>query len=213
MHHLKQIWNHTLMGHNQASVDKCFTDLVNHYSSKSRYYHNLTHIETMLSLAQSYKNKIEHYNMLILSIFYHDVIYNVKQQNNELKSWEYAQQHLKPFSLNATELACIQANIMATKDHKNPNNNSDINFMLDFDLFILGQSPKEYKAYTEQIRQEYSVYPDHLYYPGRIQVLKHFLNARNIYKTPEFMHHYEQQAKHNISEEISTLLAKTETIL
>ena len=208
MHFLKQIWNNTLIGHNQTSVDKCFTELINHYSSTSRHYHNLTHIESMLSLAQSYKNRIEHYNMLILSIFYHDVIYDAKRQDNELKSWEYAQQHLKPFDLNTTELACIKANILATKDHKNPNNNSDINYMLDFDLFILGQNPEEYKTYTEQIRREYSMYPDHLYYPGRIHALKHFLNTEEIYKTSKFKDLYEQMARHNITEEIKMLLAK-----
>jgi len=64
---------------------------------------------------------------------------------------------------------------------------------------------KTYQAYTRQIRQEYHIYPDLLYKPGRKKVLQHFLKMPAIYVTPAFRDLYETTARQNIQAELNTL--------
>lgn len=200
------IWMNTIQAFSNDDTynQSLWEDLIKAYSDKGRYYHNLKHIDIMLNLAKSYTHQINNINALNLAIFYHDIIYDVKRQDNELKSWEFAEQHLKPLALTSEDLECIQSCIIATKGHQS-HSNSDVNFILDFDLYTLGQSWTYYEEYTKQIRQEYAIYPDALYLNGRIQVLKHFLNTGDIYKTPEFKTLYEQQAQSNIKHELKLL--------
>lgn len=63
-----------------------------------------------------------------------------------------------------------------------------------------------YLQYAENIRKEYSIYPDALYQPGRRQVLQHFLAQEHIFKTPVFRERYEKQARENISKELAMLM-------
>ena len=59
---------------------------------------------------------------------------------------------------------------------------NDINLFTDADLAILGAEPEIYKNYAAAIRQEYSVFPDPIYIPGRKKVLLHFLKMERLFK-------------------------------
>lgn len=94
--------------------------------------------------------------------------------------------------------------ILATKNHELSADN-DTNYLLDADLAILGQTLDDYQKYTEQIREEYSIYPDFMYNSGRKKVLNYFLDMDEIYKTPYFKKNYEQKARVNIKNDLSEL--------
>lgn len=94
--------------------------------------------------------------------------------------------------------------ILATKLHEISQDN-DTNYFIDADLAILGRGQYEYQKYTEQIREEYSIYPDFMYNNGRKKALQHFLQMDAIYKTDYFFEKYEKQARLNISNELETL--------
>jgi predicted metal-dependent HD superfamily phosphohydrolase len=98
---------------------------------------------------------------------------------------------------------CAQQ-ILATKNHTF-HSDKDINLFTDADLSILGKDQKTYKLYSEQVRREYAVYKDEVYYPGRAKVLQHFLDMPRIYKTDFFYQQYEDQARKNIAQERSLL--------
>jgi predicted metal-dependent HD superfamily phosphohydrolase len=55
------------------------------------------------------------------------------------------------------------------------------------------------------VRKEYAIYPDLLYRPGRIKVLKYFLEKPRIYHTPYFWEKYEEQARANMEAELLIL--------
>ncbi len=202
---LYKTWSNTFKHFSNDTIlgDSLWKEIKKAYTSKDRYYHNFNHIELMLNLANTYNVHIKNIYALRFAIIYHDIVYDVKRQDNELKSWEFAENHLK-LLVPQHDLDCIKQSILATKDHQT-NGNRDVEFMLDFDLYTLGQSWEYYLTYTKQIRKEYSIYPDHLYLNGRIQVLDHFLNSGNIFKTPEFHKRYEHQAQSNIKQEITVL--------
>lgn len=185
----------------EVLIQNLWAEIDKKYSEKSRHYHNLQHLENMFSELELVKDKILNCNNISFSVFYHDVIYDATSKLNEENSAEFAKSRLQNLGLNETDLAEISEQILATKSHQK-SEKSDINYLLDADLSVLGKDPETYLDYTRNIRKEYSIYPDFLYKPGRKKVLKHFLELENIFKTEEFRNKYEIQAKKNIEVEI-----------
>ncbi|MEG1198490.1 MAG: hypothetical protein RSD53_03805, partial [Algoriella sp.] len=81
----------------------------------------------------------------------------------------------------------------------------DINYFIDADLSILGQSTVKYFIYSENIRKEYQQFPKEIYNLGRKNVLEKFVAQDQIYKTDHFNYLYEQQARENLDFEINQL--------
>lgn len=123
---------------------------------------------------------------------------------NEEKSSEFAKFRLEKLGVNKIDIEEFSEQILATKSHQKSGNN-DTNYLLDVDLSILGKDIESYVKYTQQIRKEYSIYPDFLYKPGRRKVLQHFLVLESIFKTEYFKGKYEVQARENIKFELNGL--------
>ncbi len=181
-----------------------WSEIEQHYSSSKRHYHNLTHLESLLAELFSFQNKFKDWDVVVFAIAYHDVIYNVLKSDNEEKSADFASKNLKSILFPDLLIKRCESFILATKKHEN--SDEEINLFTDADLSILGSQPDVYKKYTAQIRNEYKVYPDFIYNPGRKKVLAHFLNMERIFKTKEFSDRYEQQARTNLSEELKSLV-------
>jgi predicted metal-dependent HD superfamily phosphohydrolase len=174
------------------------------YSQKSRKYHTLIHLENMILELEEVKDKISDYDSLVFSIFYHDIIYKATSKDNEGKSAETAKIRLEKLNIPNDKIIRIYNQILATKSHKK-SEDSDTNFLLDADLAILGQDWKIYENYTQQIRKEYSIYPDFMYKPGRKKVLIHFLEFEEMFKTDYFKEKYEENARENIQKELEII--------
>lgn len=174
------------------------------YSQKSRKYHNLTHLENMILELENVKEETSDYDVMLFSVFYHDIIYKATSKDNEEKSAEVAKKRLEKINISSERITKIYNQILATKSHKR-SDDSDTNFLLDADLAILGKDWKVYDNYIQQIRKEYSIYPDFLYNPGRKKVLTHFLEFDEIFKTDHFKEKYEKMARENIQREIPML--------
>lgn len=185
-------------------IENCWLEIEKKYSEKERHYHNLNHLENMFSELKLVKDEIQNFNNISFSVFYHDVIYDASSKLNEEKSAEFAKLRLEKLDLNKTDIEEISKQILTTKSHQKSENN-DINYLLDADLSILGKDIESYIKYTQQIRKEYSIYPDLLYKPGRKKVLQHFLELESIFKTEYFSEKHEIQARKNIEFEIGQL--------
>ena len=172
------------------------------YTGKSRHYHNLNHLTAMTQDYERHFESLQKPKEVLFSIFYHDLVYKASQKDNELQS---ANQALKILFENKNlDKTLVYDHICATKTHLH-SSNQDTNWLLDFDLKILASPPETYQNYCQQIRQEYKIYPDFLYKPGRKKALEHFLEQAFIYQTDFFRNQYEQQARNNIKNEIATL--------
>lgn len=180
-----------------------WSEVEKNYFSSKRHYHNLNHLESLLSELLPFQNKFRNWDVVVFAIAYHDAIYNVLKSDNEEMSADLACKKLKSISLPDTLIKRCESLILATKKHET--SDEEINLFTDADLSILGSQPSVYKTYSQQIRKEYKVYPDFMYNPGRKKVLAHFLNMNRIFKTKEFLDRYEQQAKINLSKELQTL--------
>lgn len=181
---------------------ECWNEIEQNYSSKFRYYHTLQHLENMLSELKMVLSEIKNLDTLLFSIYYHDIIYEATQNDNEYQSALLFEKRISETSFKNID-KCV-AQIEATKEHRLSSDN-DTNILLDLDLIILGQQPKKYKVYCENIRKEYQTYPDLMYREGRKKVLKSILELDSIYKTDYFKREYENQAKENIKLELKQL--------
>lgn len=188
----------------QQLIRDLWREIETRYSEKGRHYHNLLHLENMFKELDAVKMNISDFTALSFSVFYHDVIYDAASKANEEKSAAKAEKRLTELHINQDKISLISAQILATKSHQ-CSDDEDTNYLLDADLSVLGKDFKTYSEYTQNIRKEYSIYPDFLYKPGRKKVLKHFLELESIFKTEYFKEKYEAQAKENIAAELQLL--------
>lgn len=175
------------------------------YSEKHRKYHNLHHIHTLLNFADSYKNKINDFSSVSFAIWFHDVVYDTKRDDNEDKSADFALKILNQLKADDALAEKVAAMIRTTKDHKHRCKTDDSEFFTDSDLSILGTSPCVYAEYADAIRQEYSWVPDVVYKKERKKILGSFLNRDRIYSTEIMRNQFEIQARENMANELKVL--------
>eukprot|EP01125_Pyxidicula_operculata_P017319 TRINITY_DN6067_c0_g1_i1.p2 TRINITY_DN6067_c0_g1~~TRINITY_DN6067_c0_g1_i1.p2 ORF type:complete len:220 (-),score=31.26 TRINITY_DN6067_c0_g1_i1:20-679(-) len=206
----------TLMNKLKVGSPQCqkwYKNIETKYKEPQRYYHTLEHIEELFGYYDKYFTLLQKPEVVQLSIFFHDVIYDPNKNDNEEKSVEYFQQFCADTSpvcySTGASLSLVDDYIIATKSHKTSGNDTDLNYFLDFDLAVLGKPSAEYKRYASQIRSEYlPVYPEPKYSLGRMRVLNH-LSEGGLFITKEFQDTFEQTARNNLKEEIESLKLST----
>ncbi|HZY81719.1 MAG TPA: hypothetical protein VFE50_19485 [Cyclobacteriaceae bacterium] len=190
--------------HDHDLGDNLWTDIYKHYSERSRHYHNLDHLTNMLGQLESCRALIGHWDCIVFALVYHDFVYSVTSKDNEEKSAVESRKNLKALNVPPEKIDLVDNLILATKTHV-PDTNNDVNLFTDADLSILGTTGELYKKYSQQVRKEYSIYPDILYNPGRKKVLKHFLEMPVIFKTDFFRDKFEAPARRNLENELREL--------
>ena len=183
-------------------ITDLWNEIEKNYSKKNRFYHSLTHLENLLQLVNEIKELIGEHDILLFTLFYHDLIYDSLKLDNEKQSSEIAEKRLKQLSIPSDKIEKCKAQILATKSH-DLSSDEDTNYFTDADLSILGQSWEVYSKYSQNVRKEYSIYPDFVYNSGRKKVLKHFLSMDKIFKTDYFYDKFEQQARVNLKKELN----------
>ncbi len=179
-------------------------EIAERYERPNRYYHNLSHLQHMYAQLWGVRQDIADWDAVLFSVFYHDVIYSATSGTNEQDSANYAAEQMRLIHVPEHTVNRCMAQILATQKHHLTGDN-DTDLLTDADLAILGEPWEVYYKYTTNIRKEYSIYPDLLYKPGRKKVLQHFVGMQHIFKTHHFRTLLEEQARNNISRELSEL--------
>lgn len=203
---LKEIFLNLLANYtdDESLTNELWNEIDENYTDKKRHYHNLSHLDNLYKQLFLVKEKIESWDTILFTLFYHDIIYNALNSDNEEKSAQLAEKRLKQINVPRQIVEDCKSQILATKKHID-NGNIDTNYFLDADLSILGQEESCYKEYCKKVRLEYLYYPSIIYNKGRIEVLKHFLNLNSIFKTEHLKSKFENKARINIFNEIDSL--------
>ncbi|HTN46703.1 MAG TPA: hypothetical protein VL098_10190 [Flavipsychrobacter sp.] len=181
-------------------ISNFWTEVEECYLGKNRYYHTLQHLENLLRQLIEVKEEINNWDAILFALYYHDIIYNSLRSDNEEKSAELAEERMRQIPVSDLIIVHCKKQILATRSHiKSPD--SDVNYFTDADLSILGQPWEVYLLYYQNVRKEYSHYPDIIYNPGRKKVLDHFLAMDRIFKTDFFYRRFETQARQNFLQE------------
>lgn len=174
------------------------------YSNKKRFYHNLLHLDHVRSQLLTVRHTIANWDGVLFALFYHDIVYDPLKKSNEEKSARLAERRLNQLNIPQELIDTCRRHILATKAHQT-SEDTDTNFFTDADLSILGCEWNAYNLYRQQVRKEYSIYPDLIFKPGRKKILQHFLQMKRIFKTDEFFTKYESSAKLNLEKELNEL--------
>lgn len=198
------------LGIGEPVAEAVWRDLVAAYGADGRFYHNLSHIEHALNVAEQLRVVAVDFTAVQLALWFHDVVYDPRRSDNEAESAAYAERVLRPLGVPDDLLAKVRQLILATKSHEAPDDNPDVRVMLDADLAILSAPPEQYDAYAQAIRQEYSFVPDEAYRVGRTAVLQTFL-ARSPFYFTEWMRERggDTAVYENLSRELKNLASST----
>lgn len=192
-------------------IDGLFAKVYKKYTAKNRHYHDINHIYNMCCLWNQEKHRLKDPREIFLAIIYHDIIYVSRRSDNEEKSATYFSKHVnRTLGLRHDSFDKVINAILATKHNADAEKfwkkDKDIQFLLDFDLSILGADEESYEVYRKNVRKEYKIYPDVLYKPGRKKVLESFLKREKIFITPEYNQVFEKRARKNLETEINSYL-------
>ncbi|TGL98024.1 hypothetical protein EHQ76_13405 [Leptospira barantonii] len=185
-------------------IESLWKEIATRYGEPHRHYHNLSHLETLLSLILEIKIFATDWDCILFTMYYHDVVYDVTQNDNEEQSANLAEKRLREIGFPTTRIGLCKSQILATKGHSQSEDN-DTNLFTDADLSILGQNWDNYSKYYKNIRTEYSIYSDADYSQGRKKVLHYFLDLERIYKTKFFFERFETSARENLTRELKEI--------
>ncbi|RYZ83438.1 MAG: N-methyl-D-aspartate receptor NMDAR2C subunit [Moraxellaceae bacterium] len=181
-----------------GSGEPIFQALINRYCEPHRHYHTVQHLIECLDLFNDAQALIEHPAEVALAIWFHDSIYDIHRNDNELKSAEWAKTELLANGVGAENALQVQRLILATQ-HSTLPVAQDEKVLIDIDLAILGAPTERFAEYEAQIRAEYSYVPGWLFKRKRRKILQGFLQRPTIYSTEYFASVFESPARSNIT--------------
>ena len=205
---LKKIFTELVSKYTPQSevMEELWLEIETEYSDSNRHYHTLQHVSDLIDELNAVKSDIRDWDAIIFAAYYHDIVYNGVSSDNEQKSSILATHRLQQIRFPSEKISLTKYHILSTDGHSIAEND-DTNLFTDADLSILGQDWETYLIYAQNIRKEFSGYPDAIFNQGRIHVLEHFLKKKDIFKTDQFYNKYEKQARKNLMEEIKLLNA------
>ncbi|MBR0810708.1 phosphohydrolase [Bradyrhizobium diazoefficiens] len=171
------------------------------YAAPGRHYHNLSHIEDCLAaLARVEGLSAVERETLSEAIWWHDVVYDPTRSDNEERSAELAEQHVR-----AELRQEIGRLIRLTRTHDVGAGDRLGAILISIDLSILGAEPARYDAYAAAIRREFIHVGENDYRVGRGRVLRHFAAREVIFPDPDFAATFDRQARANLARELASL--------
>ncbi len=197
----QQLWLDLGANGNSEEVYQFLSDA---YEGAGRFYHTLDHINVCLQELESVAALTENYKAVALAIWFHDVIYDVRRNDNESRSAQVARD-ICPRAGVSEEVIQKTVELIQITRHDQAPAGIDQKLITDIDLSILGRSEREYAAYEQAIRKEYSHVSEVRYRSGRTEVLRSFLARPSIYSLDYFYSRYQQQAVLNLQRAIRNL--------
>jgi predicted metal-dependent HD superfamily phosphohydrolase len=174
-------------------------NLIAAYQQPWRHYHTLQHLNECLTLFESCRDLAEFPDEIEAALWFHDAVYNipVEQCYNELQSMKWATIELTAAHFNYDSINRIQQLILITC-HKFLPKTPDQKLIKDIDLAILGAPRGRFIEYEAQIKREYKLVPNTIFYKNRQEILKGFLAQDSIYNTPRLYQSLESKARKNL---------------
>ena len=186
----------------EFQTQKILSEIDSSLNEPDRYYHNYNHVTSILKQIEVQELTREDRVILILTAFYHDLVYKAVFNNNEELSSKKLKSHFS-FVHHSTVVNKASDIILATKNHLS--NDYLTCLFLDMDMSVLGISADNYEIYQKNVRKEYSIIPKSIYKKGRKKFIESILSRENIFKTRVFQVAYEESARKNLLIELNEL--------
>jgi len=173
------------------------------YNETHRAYHGIDHIDFCLTEFDRVRSLAKNPDAIEIAIWFHDVIYDTRRNDNEMCSAKFAIIELLKLDKSPGLGEQVAELIMATK-HNFVLTDHDQQLIADIDLSGFAQPWKVVEANSRKIRREYDWVPENEYVASRRKILEWFLDReQGIYYIPEFRTKYENAARENIAHELT----------
>ena len=198
-------WRATWAGLGVAPADDdVYNTLLVRYGEPHRHYHTLRHLDECFAKLDEARQLAARPHEIELALWFHDAVYEVRQQDNEEQSAAWAVSVANDAGLSNEVCERLRQLILATKHDAEPAS-ADAALLVDVDLAILGASPDRFDEYEQQIRQEYSWVPGFLFRRKRREILEMFLTRPHLYNTGYFRDRFEAVARANLARSVTQL--------
>jgi predicted metal-dependent HD superfamily phosphohydrolase len=183
------------------------TDLAERYAEPHRGYHNTDHVRQVVRdaglLAAEYSEQDR--AVITLAALAHDVVYDGKPGEDERRSAAWARDRLTEAGLDESDIARVEALVLATLTHEAPPDDRLAAVLLDADLAILGSDAAGYERYRKAVRAEYAHVTDDAWRVGRAAVLRSLLDRDPLYLTDDARNRWAATAQRNLAAELAAL--------
>ena len=186
------------------------SQLLARYSEPHRKYHTLQHLGECVSHFEAAASLSAHAGEVVLALWFHDAIYDLRSSQNEVQSAEWARTALLSAGVPSEAAERVHALVLVTRHSVLPVT-PDERLLVDIDLAILGAPESRFAEYETQVRQEYSWVPSFVFRFKRKAILAEFLARRSIYSTAHFHAQLESQARANLAHTIKLFGGSQET--
>lgn len=188
----------------QEVSDAVFDELLTAYTDSSRHYHSLDHIAECLREFDAVRAQAADPKALEIAIWFHDVVYDGRRQDNEEQSAKYADVALQRLGGSAELRQRVKHLILLTRHDREPDSD-DGRLIVDIDLASLALPPDLFDRNTQLIREEYPHVSEENFRKGRCDLLERFLKRPRIYFTSTFFNRSEQSARQNLERALARL--------
>jgi predicted metal-dependent HD superfamily phosphohydrolase len=179
------------------------------YSEPWRHYHVPKHLGDMLTYLVENAVSLKHPRTTIWAALGHDEIYvpQAPKGVNEELSAQLSEARLERY-IPTEQIKKVGAYIRATATHEWDGEDTDLAFLLDADMKILGSSAADFDEYNANIAKEFSFVDTKSYYQGRTEVLKSFFFKPRLFITDTAYEEFELQAKANLERTLDVMTAE-----
>ncbi len=181
-------------------------DVMAAWAEPHRHYHDQRHLRECMALWTRWRQLCRRPGEVAVALWFHDVVYDPRDQSNELKSAAWASRSLLNAGADSNAAQRVHDLVMATKhDLSETAHDADAALLLDIDLAILGSPVDRFEQYQRDVRREYAWVQGRHYQAARARVLQGFLDRAQLYHSAPAIALLEAQARSNLAASLSRL--------
>jgi predicted metal-dependent HD superfamily phosphohydrolase len=191
----RQLWRGCLI---QGAPDKSaavWDAMQSRYAEPHRHYHDARHLAHCFDQLELARERVPRPNAVELALWFHDVINEPGQPDNEQRSAEF----FREWASGAMEEGFIEAviDLILATTHRGPSDDPDHQYICDIDLASFGCQWECYKRDSDNLKAEFRGTEDE-YYLRKGGFLNSMLSKPRIFQTDFFHDRYEERARGNI---------------
>jgi len=192
------LWRRNLLDGARDDSAAIYRQLLTAYQEEHRHYHSLRHIEHCLGMFEQCKSLLQHADAVELAIWFHDIILESGQRDNEARSAELYMQLSAGVQPEETR-RLVERLIMATLHNGNSLEDPDGIYLVDIDLSSFGLPWPEFLRDSLDLRAENPHVCDADYHLNQTGFQRGLLARPRFYQSDFFFERLEKQARANLA--------------
>ena len=197
-------WQSLIGRHSAQSGTDVGRQLLACWSEPHRHYHNVTHLQEVLSHVDQLADHAVSPDAVRLAAWYHDAVYT-GFTDDEQNSAARAEKDLADLNVAPALVVEVTRLVGLTASHKPDADDRNGEVLCDADLAVLASAAESYAAYAAAIRAEYAHVPEREFRLGRSKVLRSLLDGPALYRTGPAHARWEAAARVNLNTELERL--------